>query len=276
MATTVAGAELTRQQRLQQLALRAAVLRGLLGVWRLVDPTNLAGTIRPFASAAARLVQSGHRDSAAAAATYYLAFRAAEGVRGTLAVAPGIDLDLDLIADVLRAAGLSGITDARRRGESVDASARNGFVRAAGAASGLVLAGGRDTIAEATATDRLAVGWQRVTDDNPCAFCAMLVGRGPVYKTEAAAETVVGRRGRPRGTRPLGEAFHNRCGCSAEPVYRVGEMSPQARHYQRLWRETTQGLSGRDALNAFRRALSARPSTGEPTQAAEPDMGAAA
>lgn len=61
--------------------------------------------------------------------------------------------------------------------------------------------------------------WRRVTDANPCAFCAMLVTRGPAYRSEARAGRVVGARGKPRGTRQIGSLFHDHCGCSVVEFY---------------------------------------------------------
>lgn len=37
-----------------------------------------------------------------------------------------------------------------------------------------------------------STGWRRITDGDPCAFCAMLASRGPAYRTEASALTVTG------------------------------------------------------------------------------------
>ena len=88
--------------------------------------------------------------------------------------------------------------------------------------------------------------WRRVTDGNPCAFCAMLAGRGPVDLTRESAGRVVGRemgRGsayhkttgrvgyggpadRRRGTRDIGERYHDHCGCTVEEI--AGDWSPTA------------------------------------------------
>lgn len=46
--------------------------------------------------------------------------------------------------------------------------------------------------------------WRRVTDGDPCGFCAMLAGRGPVYHSKLKAG--VG-----------GNRYHGFCGCTAEP-----------------------------------------------------------
>ena len=46
--------------------------------------------------------------------------------------------------------------------------------------------------------------WRRVTDGQPCGFCAMLASRGPVYRS--AEKAGYG-----------GNRYHERCGCTAEP-----------------------------------------------------------
>jgi len=96
--------------------------------------------------------------------------------------------------------------------------------------------------------------WRRVTDGNPCAFCAMLAGRGPVYLTRESAGRVVGRemgrgnayhkttgkvsyggvitrgknagKDRRRGTQDIGERYHDHCGCAVEEV--AGDWAPTA------------------------------------------------
>jgi hypothetical protein len=187
MARTDAGAALTARHHGQQVAVRSRVLAALLRLWRFVDPTNLAGTINPFSAAAAALVQAGHRDSARTASAYYVAFRSAEGARGAVAVALGSPPDADLISIALRAAGLAGIIRARQAGATPQVAADRGFVRVAGSASNLVLDGGRQTITDATASDPAATGlWLRVTDADPCAFCAMLAARGAVFSARTA------------------------------------------------------------------------------------------
>ncbi len=89
--------------------------------------------------------------------------------------------------------------------------------------------------------------WMRVTDGDPCAFCAMIAGRA-IYTSELSALRVVGssrsfhgtreysgrlrsphprkgdtgeggrKRPRKRTPRQLGELYHNDCGCTAVEV----------------------------------------------------------
>lgn len=75
----------------------------------------------------------------------------------------------------------------------------------AGRASAEVLDAGRQVVMRSSKL------WRRVTDGNPCGWCAMLAARGPVYRSAAAAGE--------------GHLFHRytpqhgggNCGCTVEP-----------------------------------------------------------
>lgn len=100
---------------------------------------------------------------------------------------------------------------------------------------------GRDTILEAIAAEEsrigreTPVGWARMlTGAESCGFCAMLASRGPVYTSRESALQVVGQRrsarqifnqrpARTRGTRSLGEKFHDGCDCLIVPVFDEGD-----------------------------------------------------
>lgn len=75
-------------------------------------------------------------------------------------------------------------------------------------------AAGRDAIVDAARHDRRALGYARTTTGlENCAFCLMLVSRGPVYKDE---DTALLRDG-------TGEPYHDHCDCIAVPVYDRGD-----------------------------------------------------
>lgn len=140
------------------------------------------------------------------------------------------------------------------RGETEAQAKRGGLVVVSGAASRHVLAGGRETQMELIRADDRALGYIRVTDSDPCAFCAMLASRGPVYKGRSFDASNAKSLG-------AGEAkVHDGCGCTIEPVLaRKGNAWPgRAKEFQRLWYASTKGLSGQDAINAFRRAHEAK------------------
>ncbi len=218
----------------------AAVIRDLLQLWGTVDPAALRDTIAPFTHAAATMVLAGRRASALAAQRYYAQFRLVEGVQGgavLLGTAPSPEAAV--VEGNLRGAGLKGITTSRDAGRSTEESAHYGFVRMAGSASSLVLGGGRDTLMGAVQSDPHARGWQRVTDGNPCAFCAMVASRGIIAGDEASA----------------GFEAHGHCGCTAEPAFEGTPIRPDNERFAQAWRDSTNGLSGGEALNAFRQHL---------------------
>ncbi|ARF59427.1 hypothetical protein [Streptomyces gilvosporeus] len=141
----------------------------------------------------------------------------------------------------------------------------------AGAADRETLRAGRDLIDRASKRDRRAVGWARVTDGNPCAFCAMLASRGAIYTSRATAAG--GGRRKPKGSpdwraranrRPpvaLEDLtrYHNGCHCQTVPVFRRNDfMTDDAKRFDREWQEVTRGMTGAEARRAWRRHIDAQ------------------
>lgn len=128
------------------------------------------------------------------------------------------------------------------------------LVEASGAAARQVRAGERQALLRTVAADSRMQGWIRVTDADPCAFCAMLASRGPVYKRNTFS------RSDPRFTGPGTAKVHDHCACSIEPVYSSDTEWPGVgKQMQELWNDHIRGkYSGRDALNAWRRLYEAR------------------
>lgn len=90
---------------------------------------------------------------------------------------------------------------------------------------------GRQTVIRSTEASGRA--WRRISDGNPCAFCAMLVSRGPIYTSSQAAGEVVGVRGVARGKRKTGELFHDHCGCTVVEFYGSwADWKPTAREQE--------------------------------------------
>lgn len=259
MARTAEGAALTQAHRRQQVQIRAGALRDLTTLWRAVDPADLSRTIEPFARAASVMLRERNRESATLAGRYFRRFRDAEGVAGSaFSVFTPDPPPRDVVLAAVRGAALSGIINARRRGISVPAAARNGFVKASGSATSLVLRGSRETLLGATASDRASTGrWQRITDPDACAFCAMLASRGAVFVPGGGVST----------SSDITFSAHGNCACQAEPAYEGTELPAASRRFREQWDEVTEGKSGKDALNAFRQAREGR------TPPSEPDTG---
>lgn len=240
MARTPEGAQLTDAHRQIQQRISAATVRDLLRLWGVVNVADLRGTLTPFVSAGRAVVLNGGKASAAAAVRYYVAFRHVEGIGGT-AVVGHAPLPPDAVVHAaLVGAGVSGIRNARARGASVQAAHENGFVKLSGSAAQLVAGVGRATLLDAIQSDPAAQGFQRVTDGAPCAFCAMIASRGLIAKDEASA----------------GFEAHGHCGCTAEPAFEGTSIRPDNAQLAKAWQDSTDGLRGTDALNAFRRHLS--------------------
>lgn len=144
--------------------------------------------------------------------------------------------------------------------DELDNLMRDAGATAAAAADREVLRGGRDLLHRASETDRRVVGWARMTDADPCAWCAMLASRGAVYRSRDAAQ-LKGRAGRdapPVDPEDL-EKYHNLCHCQIVPIYsRTDWLPEQGKAFRELWDEATEAHTGRDAINAYRRTIEAR------------------
>ena len=241
MAATAEGRQLTRTHRNAQLTLRAALIRDLLLIWNAVfDPTE-PDSYGEFVQIAEILIRQLYGDSSALARVYYREFLEAEGVPTRVSPIPAPELAHDRIRRSLFATGLAGSLRALRLGYPPQAAKAQGFVLASGSASRLALLGGRETITETTRVDGLVTGWQRITSGSPCAFCAMLASRGPVYREST-----------------VGFSAHDHCSCTPEPYHHGSEWPTANQQFRDLWNETTRGHGGRDAVNAFRAAIEGR------------------
>lgn len=94
---------------------------------------------------------------------------------------------------------------------------------------------------------RGAIGYARVVDADPCAFCAMLASRGPVYRSDAFDDVGPTFAGGNRF------ATHDGCECSLEPVYgrRGSDLPPGSAELAQQWVEVTAGRP--DKWAAWRR-----------------------
>lgn len=135
-----------------------------------------------------------------------------------------------------------------KAGRGVQIVNRNALVETAGAASRHMLNGGRRVGVGLAEADKMTLGWVRVTDEDPCWFCAMLASRGPKYK-----ETSFDRSD-PRFEGPGEFKAHDHCACTLEPVYsRTAAWPGQSKQLQKLWNDNIKGnYSGKEAMRAWR------------------------
>lgn len=201
MAATALGRELTELQRRRQLSVRARTLADLMVLWPAFDLADIDGTWPPLEAGLVTLIMARRRESSAVASDYYRAFRSVEGVQGQAPIRAAQDPDRDLVRATLRILGPIGAK--KQIGRGARNVAGDTLTRVSGSVTRQVLEAGRDTLTRTLRDDRRARGWRRITDSDPCEFCAGIAAEGVRAKTSAA-----------------GFAAHDHCGCTAEPAFR--------------------------------------------------------
>jgi hypothetical protein len=112
--------------------------------------------------------------------------------------------------------------------------------RLAGAAQKWVYDASRDTVVENA--DAEGVTWARHAQPGACAFCRLLATREDVYHSAKSATTVIGRAGGARGTRKMGDKYHDFCRCKAVPVRAGTVYVPDA--YVADWAQEYEDAAG--------------------------------
>lgn len=251
MASNRQARELTERHRRSQLAIKAAVTAAALSLWSLLDPDDLDATTPVWVAATERLIRVEQDKSQRAARAYFQSFAAAETGR-LYDQPPTATVDLDRVRGNLTIAGPVTAKALIGKGQPAAKALSTARVHAAGETARLTLEPHRRMLADSLNADfgdnPPPRGWARVTSGSPCAFCAMLASRGPVYRSE----------------RTGGFQSHGHCACTVEPVFKRDAPWPgQAREFQRQWNQAQQQArddgelrrgTSNDALNAFRRA----------------------
>lgn len=129
--------------------------------------------------------------------------------------------------------------------------------------------GGRKTILRGVKTDSQVKGWARIASGREtCAFCLMLVSRGAtkalyfsaadagLNTDDTTAMQLVGA-GDEKALDKLMVKWHPGCDCRVVPIFNRKSWPGRAaaQRAYKLWNDQTDGYSGKDALNAFRRAV---------------------
>ncbi|MFI5763888.1 hypothetical protein ACIA8F_23485 [Streptomyces sp. NPDC051563] len=129
-----------------------------------------------------------------------------------------------------------------------DAHRQSGSQQAA-AAGRVAMNGGRSATWNHMRRDGRALGYVRLSrTGTPCGWCAMLISRGPVYKSRESA------------TFNDGDRYHDRCHCYAMPVwnrdqYQSSALTALSRQYEAQWPQVTKGHTGKSAVSAWRRFI---------------------
>lgn len=239
MIRTAEGAQLADLHRQVQSQIRARALQDYMRIWPLWRGDER--TFNDLVAAAVPLVNHHHQTSATLAAAFFESFRRVEKASGDAPAHIAGPPPQEQVVASLYVTGSVQTRNALIAGQPAEQAMRTALVRTSGAVGRHVLNGGRTTVIESAATDRQAIGWERVTSGRPCAFCAMMASRGPVYSSTS-----------------VDFQSHDHCLCTAVPSYQGGR-SPQSQRwadlYNRAQREGDAAGTANDPLNNFRRLI---------------------
>jgi len=233
------GLLLSRYQNSQQLvSVRAAL--AIRNLWiQMISPRNFSATWKRYQPVVNGIIDTHYQMTAANAAEYYGHARVVAGNRPV--TIPGVTLDPEYL---VKETGMMGPGQFYHFLEDHDPDTASAMARDSlqGAGARMVMNGGRDTVTKAAAGDPMAEGWERVIEPGACGFCAMLAGRGAVYK-----ETTVSFRA------------HDHCHCVARAVF-IGQESVN-REIGDQWAEATKGTRGKAAIAAWNKYWESRHGT---------------
>ena len=144
--------------------------------------------------------------------------------------------------------------------ESEEMAMRSGLVTASNAASRHVLNGGRETLLTLAEADDEVQGYIRITDGDPCYYCAMLASRGVVFKSgqsfsKSDAKRTSNKRFEGSGLSRNEAKVHDNCACTIEAVLvSKGNVLPAVnQEFQDLWNDNIRNkYSGKAAIYAWR------------------------
>lgn len=229
--------QLAEAYRAEQARVSAEATRDVLTLWLATYEPGNSQVWRRLIDALRALISGFRGRSSRAAVAYYLNARSHARAPGLLVPKMAPDAPAELVEVTAQVTGARAYGRSLSSGMTVEQARRNAGVQLSGAASRIALDAGRQTILDAVDEDREAVGWIRITDAKPCAFCSMLASRGPVYQEDTASFQA-----------------HAHCACIAAPVFSRDEawLGHSEDLYQQ-WKKVTAGESGKDALRAWRR-----------------------
>lgn len=261
--------ELSRAHRRSQDLLTTTLARLLLAQYRRhINGQQSADDIARWLEASLPLVDSFHTRSAAVAETFYARSRSLVDTNGEPPDASPKALVGEAVQTSFMVTGVVGLMKKLEAQMPPGQALEEAGDAAVGAAVRHALEGGRTYIQDVVTKDKIALGYYRETKEGCCSFCALLASRGAVFEEDSFADSDPQFRDDP--DLPSSEKVHDLCHCSMWPVYRrtgnpLDDAPESSKLHRALWEAVvrpggpgTQTLyTGKDAMNAFRRAYEA-------------------
>lgn len=228
MATTSKGRDLTEEHRQYQIRL-AERIAGRIGAMfaKLVDWSRIDETVGVFAAEAALEIMRGRELSRAASVDYLVDFQKVEAPDAAPPIEePDDEAFEDIVGELIRSTR-GYLKTLSRKGDSEAEGMSKGTQMVRAKATRMVADGGRRVIENEVRRGNGPLGYARVTDNDPCPFCAMLASRGVYYGGEESPGALLYRSDsfEESNKRFSGDGrfkVHDGCCCTLEPVYMRG------------------------------------------------------
>jgi hypothetical protein len=143
--------------------------------------------------------------------------------------------------------------------KTLDEAMATADVVSKGAAIRQAVNGSRAVTRQVSEDDKRALGWARVTDNDPCYYCAILASRGAVYQADSfvAKDASFANPSEPV---ELGDNWtdvakvHDNCRCTLRPVFMKNQFRDrEAWFYFEQWKQFSKGKSNKAAIREFRK-----------------------
>lgn len=230
--------------RQAQVQARNQMVRDVLRLWPLLDFRNQGGTWPGWLAAMSTLLNRYHSRLATDAGLFYRGMRQLElGEPGTAVLADLPSPEWQSAA--LGFAGPGTYNNNVSKGVPEQEARKTALSVVVGTSARIAMDGARTTVVESAKFDDRPVRFYRITDDDPCAFCALMASRGAVYHSAQAAGEM--------------NSYHNDCACTVAPAFtRRHELTGIAAEASDIYANLPSGLSSPERLKAFRKAWNER------------------
>jgi len=197
----------------------------------LFDINDLDNATR-YVEVAADLVRVNRAKAVSVAGDFYNVLRMVETAREANVPAyvavPAPPVEPALLRASMAVTGPVTAKAALARGLTSGEAAQRALTATLGAVTRHLEGGPRDVTLLNSRRDPASKGWSRQSGGRPCAFCAMLISRGPVYSRDSVTFRA-----------------HDHCHCKAVAFFgRDSGWTQQSREFESLWRESDGTIAG--------------------------------